>query len=50
MSAICKCSHEMRDHRALPLALYRRGACKVCLCNEYTKAKPAAASVAVQCA
>ncbi len=48
MSAICKCSHQMRDHRALPLALYRRGACKVCLCDEYIKAKPAAVGAAVQ--
>ena len=41
MSAICKCSHEKRDHRALPLALNGYGACKVCLCDQYNKAEPA---------
>jgi hypothetical protein len=46
MSAICTCSHEKRDHRALPLALNGCGACKVCLCNAYTKPKLAASGVA----
>ena len=46
-TAICQCSHPKRDHRALPLALNGYGACKVCLCDLYTKQQPAAVSVAV---
>jgi hypothetical protein len=45
--ATCKCSHEKRDHRALSLALNGYGACKVCLCDQYTKPKPADLMVAV---
>lgn len=36
-TAICKCGHEKRDHRMLPLALQGYGECKVCLCGAYTK-------------
>jgi hypothetical protein len=46
-TAICQCSHQKRDHRALPLALNGHGACKVCLCDQYTKLKPADVRVAV---
>lgn len=47
--AICKCGHEKRDHRMLPLALQGYGECKVCLCSAYGKleAKLVAADLAV---
>ncbi len=32
----CVCGHEKRDHRAA-LSGMRYGACKVCLCDAYTK-------------
>ena len=36
-TAVCKCGHEKRDHRLLPLALQGYGECKVCLCNTYIR-------------
>ncbi len=40
-TAICKCGHEKRDHRLLPLALQGYGECKVCLCSAYTRLETA---------
>ena len=49
-TAICKCGHEKRDHRLLPLALQGYGECKVCLCNAYTRLEAADFKVAVPAA
>jgi len=46
-SAICKCGHEKRDHRLLPLALQGYGECKVCLCSAYKRVEAAPAALAV---
>ena len=47
-TAICKCGHEKRDHRMLPLALQGYGECKVCLCSAYIKVEAADLSVAAK--
>jgi hypothetical protein len=41
-SASCECGHEKRDHRlALSGGAHTAGACKVCLCDCYSKVKAA---------
>lgn len=37
VSSNCECGHEKRDHAIPPLGTQGYGACKVCLCNRYTK-------------
>ena len=45
-TAICKCGHEKRDHRLLPLALQGYGECKVCLCSAYARLEAPVLAVA----
>lgn len=40
MANNCECAHEKRDHQRA-LGSSHSGACKVCLCNQYVKLKPA---------
>lgn len=40
MAKNCECGHEKRDHQRA-LGSSRSGACKVCLCNQFVRLRPA---------